>query len=187
MTRKRVELTREAWLEAGQALLRDEGLRALRLRPLADALSISTGSFYHHFRDFDAFLEQLADYFGGEQVTTNLAAIRERAASPADRIRIAAEVAHVQELPRLAAAMRAWARSDARAQRAVETVDQTLLAFFSESLEAMGHTPRDALIRAFLLVSSATTDMAPPPALGTDYAGLSADMLAIICGLPAKP
>lgn len=184
MTRKRVDLTREAWLEAGQAMLRDDGLRALRLRPLAEALNISTGSFYHHFRDFDAYLEQLADYFGGEQLTSNLEAIKARATSPWERIVFAAEVAHGQNLVRVASAMRAWARSDERARRAVEVVDETLIAFFSEALEALGHSPRAALTRAYLLVSSATTDMEPPPPLRGDVGGLAADMLAIICAPP---
>ena len=45
------DLTPAAWLEAGQSLLRRGGLRALKLRPLAEELRVSTGSFYHHFRE----------------------------------------------------------------------------------------------------------------------------------------
>jgi AcrR family transcriptional regulator len=181
MSAKREDLTREAWLQAGQALLRDEGLRALRLKRLTEALDISTGSFYHHFKDFDAFLGQLADYFSGEQLTGNLARIRAASADPSERIRIASELAVAGELPRLALAMRAWARSDPRARASVRRLDQALLAFFTECLKGLGFEGPDAVTRAFLLISSATSEIEPPPGLELGEASRQR-VLAVICG-----
>ena len=185
LPRPAAELTREAWLKAGQALLREAGLRALRLRALTQALNISTGSFYHHFRDFDAFLGQLADYYAGEQLSQNLAAIRTRATSPFERIRQASELALSEDLPRLALAMRAWAHSDPRALAAVRTVDATLMAFFTECLEAMGFSREDAAARGYLLIASGTSDVETPAILGHGRA-LRDRMLTTLCTPPVR-
>lgn len=184
MSAPRIDLTREAWLQAGQDLLRADGLRALRLRALTARLSISTGSFYHHFKDFDAYLGQLAEFYSGAQLQANLARIRERAESPMDRIRTAGALAREENLPRLALAMRAWAKSDPRAARSVEALDARLTGFFTDCLTAMGHTAEEASIRAYLLLGLSTVDLAPPAGLPKGDA-LDARILAIICTPPA--
>lgn len=181
MGKTRKDLTREDWLLAGQSVLRDEGLRALKLRPLAAALGISTGSFYHHFNDFEDYLGQLADYFSGAQLTENLERVKASAPTPIRRILLASDLALNQDLPRLAMAMRAWARSDERARASVRKVDNVLTGFFADCLETMGHGPQQALARAYLLVASATADMEPPAGLprGLELRDL---MLEVICG-----
>jgi AcrR family transcriptional regulator len=183
LARAAADLTREDWLNAGQALLQSEGLRALRLRTLTAALNISTGSFYHHFKDFDAYLGQLADYFSGQQLDERLDLMRSAPATPFERIRMVSELALAENLPRLMLAMRAWARSDPRAAKAVATVDETLIAFFAECLEGMGFDRRQALARGYLLVSSGTAEVMPPSELGEGRA-LRDLMLATICGRP---
>ncbi|MDB5431995.1 MAG: hypothetical protein JWP35_3111 [Caulobacter sp.] len=183
MPRPIADLTREDWLKAGQALLQSQGLRALRLRTLAAALNISTGSFYHHFKDFDAYLGQLADYFGGQQLHENLERIRASEATPFERIRRVSALAMAENLPRLMLAMRAWARSEPRAAAAVATVDETLIAFFAECLEAMGFTRQQALARGYLLAASGTAEVMPPAEMGEGRA-LRDLILATICGQP---
>ncbi len=181
MTTRREDLTREDWLQAGQRLLRDDGLRALRLKVLTASLNISTGSFYHHFKDFDAYLGQLADYFSGEQLSANLDRIRAAAADPIERINIASDLAVAGDLPRLTLAMRAWARSDLRARASVRKLDQALLAFFTECMEGLGFEGPDAVTRAFLLISSATTEIEPPPGLQLGKESRER-VRAVICG-----
>ncbi len=155
------DLTRRDWLEAGQRMLRTEGLRALRLRALAQSLDISTGSFYHHFKDFDAYLGELAAYYAGEQLTRNLAEIRAQAPTAHERLMATSRFAASHDLTRLMLAMRAWARSDARALAAVQALDAALMAFFAEALEEMGHSPRDAAARAVLMIAAANLEAEP--------------------------
>ena len=144
MDRATPTLTRKDWLEAGQALLRTSGIGGLKLRALAAMLRISTGSFYHHFQDFDAYLGALASYYSGEQLQANLAAAKGASASPQGRIVAAARMAQEQSLPQLIVAMRAWARSDPRALAAVRTLDDVLIKFLSECLRAAGFSPDEA-------------------------------------------
>jgi AcrR family transcriptional regulator len=140
------------WLEAGQTLLRRGGLRALKLRPLADELRVSTGSFYHHFVDFDAYQGQLAGYFADAQISALIAAIRKADADPIGRVRLLAQTVRRRGLSRLSIAMRAWAESDARAKAAVERHDDIVLGFLTDCVEASGFDRHDAAVRAYALM-----------------------------------
>ncbi len=82
-------------------------------------MNVSTGSFYHHFSDFDAYQGRLADYYAGEHLASILGTIM-KAERTRRRIRLLAEIVRRRGLFRLSIAMRAWAESDPRAQAAVE-------------------------------------------------------------------
>ncbi len=147
------DLTPHDWLEAGQSLLRRGGLRALKLRPLADELRVSTGSFYHHFKDFDDYQGQLARYFAEDQVGNLIDALERSSPNPIDRIRLLGQTVRRRGSSRLGIAMRAWAESDPRAQAAVERHDTLLLDFLARNLVAAGFTRHEAEIRAYGLIT----------------------------------
>ncbi|WP_245708546.1 TetR/AcrR family transcriptional regulator [Sphingomonas palmae] len=147
------DLTPAAWLEAGQSLLRRGGLRALKLRPLAEELRVSTGSFYHHFRDFDDYQGKLAHYFAEDQVSDLIGALERATPDPIARIRLLGQTVRRRGSSRLAIAMRAWAESDPRARAAVERHDTLMLDFLSRCLTAAGFTRAEAEIRAYGLIT----------------------------------
>ncbi|MBS0285458.1 MAG: TetR/AcrR family transcriptional regulator [Proteobacteria bacterium] len=147
------DLTPRDWLEAGQSLLRRGGLKALKLRPLADELRVSTGSFYHHFKDFDDYQTQLARYFAEYQVTDLIDALERATPDPIERIRLLGQTVRRRGSTRLAIAMRAWAESDPHARAAVERHDTLVLDFLARSLMAVGFTRPEAEIRAYGLIT----------------------------------
>lgn len=106
-TARSSDLTPDDWLEAGQSLLRRGGLRSLKLRPLAEELGVSTGSFYHHFADFDAYQGRLAGYFAEQQIGAVIAAIERAESEPVARIRLLAQTVRRRGMSRLSIAMRA--------------------------------------------------------------------------------
>lgn len=169
------------WLEAGQALLRRGGLRALKLRPLADELRVSTGSFYHHFADFDAYQGRLADYWAEGQVVELLEAITRAEPDPIDRIRRLAQVVRRRGLSRLSVAMRAWADSDPRAAAAVERHDAIMLGFLTDCVEANGFGRHDAGVRAYALM---TLGLGKVHAPHLDMRALMEELIAILCSRP---
>ena len=176
-------LSRLSWLEAGQRLLRNDGPRGVKLRRLAAALKISTGSFYHHFADFDDFLGALAAHYSGAQLKQGLEQISRESSDPYERLLAAARHAQVNDLPRLAIAMRAWAHSEPRALAAVRALDEALLAFLSQCLTGMGHDADQAAMRAHLMLASASVDVRQGDRRGRDQALAT---VAFICkaGLP---
>jgi AcrR family transcriptional regulator len=146
------DLTPSDWLEAGQSLLRRGGLKNLKLRPLADELRVSTGSFYHHFSDFADYQGKLAGYFAQPYLTEMIESLKRATPDPVDRIRLLGQIVRRRGLSRLGIAMRAWAESDPRAREAVERHDDELLGFIGDCLEEAGFSRHEAEVRAYALM-----------------------------------
>lgn len=172
------DLSPRDWMEAGQSLLRRGGLRALKLRPLAAELRVSTGSFYHHFTDFDDYQGRLADYFAGDQIAELVEAIERAEAKPIGRIRLLAEIVRRRGMSRLSIAMRAWADGDPRAQAAVERHDEQVLGFLTRCLAAVGFGRHDAMVRSYALMTLGLGKVHAPE---LDRATLMEEMIALLC------
>jgi AcrR family transcriptional regulator len=171
------DLTPRDWLEAGQSLLRRGGLRALKLRPLAEELRVSTGSFYHHFSDFDAYQGQLARYFAEDQVGDLIDALERAEQDPIGRIRLLGQTVRRRGASRVAVAMRAWAESDPRARAAVERHDTLMLDAIARWLTGAGFTRAEAEIRAYGLITLGLSKVHAPH---LDLATLFDDLLDIM-------
>lgn len=172
------DLTPRDWLEAGQSLLRRGGLRALKLRPLADELGVSTGSFYHHFADFDAYQGRLAGYWAEGQVHELLDAVRRAAPDPVERIRRLAQVVRRRRLSRLSIAMRAWADGDPRAAQAVERHDAIMLGFLTDCLHDAGFPRHEAATRGYALM---TLGLAKVHAPHLSMSMVMEELIGILC------
>ena len=172
------DLTRRDWLDAGQSLLKRGGLKALKLRPLADELRVSTGSFYHHFPDFDAYQGRLAAYFAEAQIEGLIAAVSRSEADPIGRIRLLSALTVRHRLARLALAMRAWGESDPRAKAAVDRHDEVVLGFLTNCLVNAGFADHEASLRAYALIACGLGQIhAPDLRLGD----LTGDLLRLLC------
>jgi AcrR family transcriptional regulator len=172
------DLTPRDWLEAGQSLLRRGGLKALKLRPLAEELRVSTGSFYHHFPDFDAYQGQLANYFAETQLSDLIVALERATPEPIDRIRLLGQTVRRRGSSRLAIAMRAWAESDDRARLAVERHDALMLDFLARCLMEAGFDKPEAEVRAYGLITLGLSKVHAPH---LDMAELFDRLLSIMC------
>ncbi len=175
------DLTPRDWLEAGQSLLRRGGLRALKLRPLAEELKVSTGSFYHHFRDFDDYQGKLAAYFAEDQVSDLIAALERATPDPIGRIRLLGQTVRRRGSSRIAVAMRAWAESDSRARIAVERHDELMLDFLARSLMEIGFSREEAEVRAYGLITLGLSKVHAPH---LDMTTLFESLLDIIVARP---
>ena len=141
---RRGRTDRGQWLEAAFALLRDEGERSLTIDRLCALVDRSKGSFYHHFRDHDAFVDALLDRW--VEVLTEQP-IRVAAAEPDAARRSAALSAVVRGLDHgLDLAIRAWAWRDPRVRAVVQRVDDRRLECLAELHALAGR--RDARLLA---------------------------------------
>ncbi|MFN3350430.1 TetR/AcrR family transcriptional regulator [Pseudorhodoplanes sp.] len=165
-----------AWIAAAFDVAADKGMDAVRVEPLAKALSVTKGSFYWHFADrralIDAMLRQWAD--------RRIAAIREQAphdGNPALALRRLAELYGRRSNARGLAvelAIRAFAHGDAKAGSAVQDVDRERLKHVAALFERLGYAPRDANARAVLfyafLFGQSLLDRRAVAASGTEIA-----------------
>lgn len=175
----RPDLAPRDWLEIGLASLKTGGLRGLKLRGLAQALGASTGSFYHHFKDFDGYHAALAGYFVEAQIDPLIAALAVSDLAPVERIRAFADHVRDHDMSQLALAMRAWAKSDMRAAAAIREHDDKVLAFLVEQLRAHGFDDVDAGIRGYALLAIGLSEVHPVETL--ERGVLRNGLLTLLC------
>jgi AcrR family transcriptional regulator len=142
-----------AWITAALDVLATDGIDAVRVEPIAKALQVTKGSFYWHFADrralIDAMLSRWAD--------GRIAAIRKQAprdGDPALALRRLADLYTRRANARGLAtelAIRALARNDEAAARAVQAVDEERLHLVAALFERLGWPQRDASARAIMV------------------------------------
>ena len=167
---------REAWLLAGQTLLRRGGVHAVKLQALCEELGLTTGSFYHHFGGMPSYLDALAGYYGTEQTLDNTRQADDP--DPHARIRKLLAIAHDDRMRPLDAAMRDWAGTNPIAAAAVEEADTVLLRFLERAFLDLGCDRSDARVRSLLLLSAGVARLTPPWRVTRAMATAAIDLLA---------
>ena len=142
--------TKQEWIETAKRCLIDEGIVGVKVDRLANKLAVTRGGFYHYFKDRDDLLGQLLEYwetscrFLPEDSAPSTAG---EAAAWLDRL-----IGHLIEAKgydhHFDLAVREWARSDKRAEWAVERADRERLAALQISFEALGYDEESANVRA---------------------------------------
>ncbi len=154
--------TRADWVEAGQALLIEGGIEAVKLQRLTERLEVTTGSFYHHFRSLDEFLCALADYYGSEQAQLMFDRAREAVGSDPDAVlRESTAIFGRGSMRLLNIAMRAWAHGDKRAAAAVRRYDLLLMENLDRLFADMGFDELAAKSRTLILMGLASVEFDP--------------------------
>lgn len=147
-------LTRKDWILAGQDILRAEGIAGLKISNLTKRLHVSTGSFYHHFTDFESYLGAVAEDFSADRVQGLIDRTLEGNPDPVTRMQRLARLSlddHTFELDR---AMRIWATMDERAATTVTRSERLVLAFLTRAFEDLGFPASEASLRARILLST---------------------------------
>lgn len=57
------KIEREDWFIAGFEILKKVGFSKITIDNLCDALKVTKGSFYHHFKNVDAYIDALMKYW----------------------------------------------------------------------------------------------------------------------------
>jgi AcrR family transcriptional regulator len=153
----RATLSPESWIDAATTLLVDQGIDSVRVDVLARILGVTRGSFYWHFKDREDLLRSVLQAWhkrATEQVTANFAT---RSADPRVQIRdlvsLPARGRSAQRAARIELAIRAWARCDEMARRALDEADASRIAYHEQVFSAFGFSIEEARMRAFMLYS----------------------------------
>ena len=153
----RASLTPEHWIAAATDVLVDQGIDRVRVDLLAAQLSVTRGSFYWHFRDRDDLLRRVLQAWRDNatvQLTQRLAgAGTDPRRQLQDVISLPFRGRAAVRAARIELAIRAWARRDEMARRAVDEADDSRIAYHAQIFEALGFAADEARLRAFLLYS----------------------------------
>ncbi len=176
--------TRERWLDAGLALLTEQGPAGVTIDALCGRLGLTKGSFYHHFRGRSAFQVALLDHFERRETQRFIdVAEADPAVEGAGRLRrlVDAVVADEGGHPELEVAVRTWAVQSDVARAYVERIDRTRVEYVQRLWrEAIGEGDRADDLGRMLYLLVVGAHHVVPPASPADIGRLSARLLELL-------
>lgn len=138
--------TRENWLDAGLRLLQKSGVDQVRIDTLCERLKVTKGSFYHHFQNHDAYLEDLLNFWE-EKYTSRFIDEAEKGNTPPEKLhRLTQQVLSAGDDPEVH--IRAWALTHTLARDTVRRVDGRRIDYLQQLYIELGAPPSQALIIA---------------------------------------
>ena len=147
---------RDMWIEAALKQIGRSGIEGVRVEVLAESLGITKGGFYRRFKDRRALLDAMLETWRRGRI----AAIEQQTElgdeEPRERLRSLIRLYSERLNPEgiaIELAIRQWARSDAAAVAAVESVDDTRLSRVTRLYQAIGLAAEEARARAVLVYS----------------------------------
>jgi len=136
--------SRETWLDEGLRLLQQDGIDNVRIDTLCTRLGMTKGSFYHHFKNHQAYLESLLGHWE-DKYTSQFIDHAEKGESPLEKIeRLNDIVMTAYDDPEVY--IRAWALTDDTARETVSRVDQRRINYLIGLYVALGMPEDKALI-----------------------------------------
>ena len=139
-------LSVDDWIQAGYAILAEEGIKSLKVDRLCSRLGVTKGSFYWHFTDIASYRIALVDAWGASRDEE-----RRHFAAPTDtppRERLSQMMSTLVDARHwtLERAMREWARTDEEVAASVRAADRRVLvavrqAFLDYGFEARRGRP----------------------------------------------
>ncbi|MCZ4283029.1 TetR/AcrR family transcriptional regulator [Kiloniella laminariae] len=132
-----------SWLATALALLAQEGPWSLTIARLCKEMNLTKGSFYHHFKDLEAFKLALLAFWEKDYTKDLFEAVKD-VEDPEAQYEMLFTLAFEKDFA-ADIAMRTWAQSDAAVRSSVEKIDNIRLDLLSGMYErASSLTPEAA-------------------------------------------
>ncbi len=142
-------LGRREWIDAGLKALGEHGVEAVRVERLAEALEVTKGSFYWHFKDRAALLEALLEAWRASATRAVIDEVEAKGGDAVARLRALSMI--VPRLDsRLEWAVRVWAGKDERARAALGEIDRRRIDYLTSLFCELSFTREEAVARARL-------------------------------------
>src|SRR6056297_1040225 len=145
--------SRELWLEAALTALIEGGVDAVKIQPLAGALSLSRTSFYWFFTDRGDLLNAQLDHWEATNSAHLLESANAYAATANEAVLnvIACFIDNTQFDQRLEFAIRGWALQSPEVMTRLRDNDQQRISALQTTLQSHGYDRQDAYVRTSTL------------------------------------
>ena len=144
---------RSEWIEAGLRALAADGLDAVRVEVLAQALGVTKGGFYGHFADRNALLQEMLDTWERKATDEVLERVERRGDDVRSRLRRAGALTFSAELLPIDLAVRDWARRDQAVAERLRRVDNRRLDYLRLLFGAICRDQEEVEARSMLAFS----------------------------------
>jgi len=153
-------LGREEWLERALDVVSREGGAKLRIATLVEAVGVTKGSFYWHFKDRDDFVRGLIDYWHERYTLTVSAHLDQLDASPSEKLRQLMNMVFVEQLTRHDLAIRAWAIAEPQLRDLVKRTDEYRLSYLRKLFAGIGFDEEASDLRSRVFLGEASWEAA---------------------------
>lgn len=141
-------LSVDDWIQAGYAILAEEGIKALKIDRLCDRLGVTKGSFYWHFTDIKAYRAELVEAWDRSRDEDRSHLSKAAGMPPRERLSQMMTSLVSSRQWTLERAMREWARTDKAVAASVRAADQHVVAAVRQAFLDYGFGADDAELRA---------------------------------------
>ena len=141
--------SKQDWFWACSRIIVKDGAKKLTINALCQELKMTKGSFYHHFKGIDDFVEAFLIFFEQEGTLQIIEAV-EQLTEPQAKLRKLIELS-TEYPPELEASVRAWALQDRRVRAVFERVDQQRLEYVARLWRPLVADDGTAQVRAQMM------------------------------------
>jgi len=153
-------LSREEWLERALEAVSREGGAKLRIAALVEAVGVTKGSFYWHFKNRDDFVRGLIEYWHQRytlRVSSHLDAVQ---GSAEVKLRELMKMVFVEQLARHDLAIRSWAIAEPELRELVRRTDDHRLHYLRVLFAGVGFDEDASDLRARVFLGEAAWEAA---------------------------
>lgn len=148
-----VRTPRDAWIDAGLALLAEDGPGAVRVEVLAQRLGVTRGGFYRQFAGRGELVDAMLDTWERRSIDDVRDRVESEGGDARSKVRKAGILTFSPELLPLDLAVRDWARRDAGVAARLRRVDNRRMGYLRELIATISDDAADVESRAFLAFS----------------------------------
>lgn len=150
---KKVKLTAQDWEQAALALIAEKGVNALAVEQLARRMGITKGSFYWHFPNREALLNQALNHWQ-EHDARNLTKALSAISDPTERLRSFFRASSREVFTAEVFSALIFAADHPQVEPVLERVASRRIEHLSQAFEQLGLSRVDAVNRARLSYSA---------------------------------
>ncbi|WP_168073843.1 TetR/AcrR family transcriptional regulator [Caulobacter sp. SSI4214] len=174
-------LTARDWIRGALDILADQGIAGVRVEPLAKHLGVTKGSFYWHFKDRAALIDAMLEGWRKRATLAIIDRLEQSGEGPRQRLNALLNLPLAGHRSARGAdvelAIRLWGRRDPKAKAALAEVDELRLRYFTQLIEALGHSPEHSRARAVLAYSFMRVAAALPGGIDAKASALIENIL----------
>jgi AcrR family transcriptional regulator len=145
---------RARWIEAGLRALAAGGPQAVRIETLAQALGVTKGGFYWHFKDRRALLDEMLDTWERMSIDEVIERVESEGADGRVKLRrLFALAGRNEALLEIDLAVRDWSRRDEMVAERLRRVDNRRMEYMRSLFSAFCGDTDDVEVRCLLAFS----------------------------------
>jgi len=153
-------LSREEWLERALDIVSSEGGAKLRISALVEAVGVTKGSFYWHFKNKDDFVRRLIDYWHERYTLTVSDYLDQIEGSAEQKLLKLMKMVFVEQLTRHDLAIRSWAIAEPKLRDLVKRTDDYRLDYLRMLFAGIGFDKGASDLRARVFLGEAAWEAA---------------------------